>query len=311
MMIWIGLGLLALGLAIWPFRRERHLKRMDDTARHSAPGQFAKLSKGLTHYTWHGPEDGPVAVCIHGLTTPSYVWGGLVPTLTGMGYRVLTYDHYGRGYSDRPKGLQDRKFFLDHLNELLNDQGVTGDLTILGYSMGGSIATCFAAEHSERVKQMVLLAPAGIRMPKLGWRAKLGLQPWIGDWLMLLIYRRMHRTGVEAERDVPSAVPDIVDRQLKELEYQGFVPAILASYRGILSDNLQPDHHKIAGTDVPLLTILGETDPLIPPAVGPILQGINPDAQIEIVKGAGHGVPYTHAETVAEHLKGFLQPQGA
>ena len=26
-------------------------------------------------------------------------------------HRVLVYDHYGRGYSDRPKGDQDRAFF--------------------------------------------------------------------------------------------------------------------------------------------------------------------------------------------------------
>lgn len=308
-MIWIGFALLVLGLAIWPFWRERQLKPMDETERQSAPGQFANLSKGLTHYTWHGPTDGPVAVCIHGLTTPSFVWGGLVPTLTSMGYRVLTYDHYGRGYSDRPEGLQDRRFFLDHLNELLDDQGVTGDLTVLGYSMGGAIATCFAAQNTDRVKQAVLLAPAGIRMPTLGWRAKLGLKPGIGDWLMLLIYGRMHRQGVEAERELPSAVPGIVDLQLKELEYQGFVPATLASYRGIISEDLRPDHLKIADKNLPLLTVLGETDPLIPPAAGPILKDMNPNAQVEVIAGAGHGVPYTHAEAVAGHLQDFLRPR--
>jgi pimeloyl-ACP methyl ester carboxylesterase len=310
-MIWTGLALLFLGVAIWPFWRESQLKHMNDAARQSAPGQFANLSKGQTHYTWHGPKDGPVAVCIHGLTTPSYVWGGLVPTLTGMGYRVLTYDHYGRGYSDRPKGLQDRRFFLDHLNELLDDQGVTGDLTVLGYSMGGAIATCFAAENSDRVSQVVLLAPAGIRMPKLGWRAKLGLKPGIGDWLMLLIYGQMHRQGVEAERELPSAVPGIVDLQLKELEYQGFIPATLASYRGIISEDLRPDHLRVADKKLPLLTVLGETDPLIPPAAGPILKDMNPQAQVKVIAGAGHGVPYTHANDVAGYLKDFLKKGAA
>ena len=29
--------------------------------RGKAPGEFAALPSGVTHYRWHGPEDGPVA----------------------------------------------------------------------------------------------------------------------------------------------------------------------------------------------------------------------------------------------------------
>ena len=32
--------------------------RMGPQARHSAPGEFAKLSRGVTHYQWHGPRVG-------------------------------------------------------------------------------------------------------------------------------------------------------------------------------------------------------------------------------------------------------------
>ncbi len=305
-MIWLGIALILAGIAIWPFRRERKLKVMDAEARRDAPGDFAYLSKGITHYTWTGPEEGPVAVCIHGLTTPSYVWDALVPTLADMGYRVLTYDHYGRGYSDRPEGLQDKAFFLDHLSELLDDQGIDGPLTFLGYSMGGAIATSAAAQWPDRVNQVVLLAPAGIRKPDLGWRAKLGLKRGIGDWLMLLIYPGMHRKGVEAERDLPTAVPGIVDLQLKELDYRGFVPAILASYRGLLSDGLGEDHAAIAKHGTPVHMILGRDDPLIPPAVAPILERVNPNATIDILDDAGHGLTYTHADQINDLLRRYL-----
>lgn len=305
-MIWVVVALGLLGLAIWPFWRESRLKKMDALARASAPGQFAHLSKGLTHYRWSGPKDGPVAICIHGLTTPSYVWDGLTPALVNMGYRVLSYDHYGRGFSDRPTGLQDRWFFLSHLDELLQDQGVDGQVTVLGYSMGGAVATAFAAENSTRIKHIILLAPAGIRLPKLGWRAKLGLKPGIGDWMMRLIYDRMHRQGVKAERHLTTAVPGIVDRQLEELEYQGFVPAILSSYRGLISEDMHPDHQKIASARIPVLTVLGETDPLIPPSVAPLLEALNPHAIIRTINGAGHGLPYTHASDVIGYLDTFL-----
>ena len=113
---------------------------MDDAARAAAPGRIARLSQGATHYTWTGPENGPVAVCVHGLTTPLQAWDGIAARLAEAGYRVLAYDLYGRGYSDRPGGTQDSAFFLRQLDDLLADQGIAGDITLLGYSMGGAIA---------------------------------------------------------------------------------------------------------------------------------------------------------------------------
>lgn len=41
-----------------------------------------------------------------------------------MGYRILTYDLYGRGYSDRPSGKQNREFFLQQLDDLLAYEAV-------------------------------------------------------------------------------------------------------------------------------------------------------------------------------------------
>ena len=73
-------------------------------ARADAPGRFALLSRGATHYQFLGLRGGPLAICVHGLSTPSFVFEALAAFLIGRGYRVLIYDHYGRGYSDRSKG---------------------------------------------------------------------------------------------------------------------------------------------------------------------------------------------------------------
>ena len=244
---------------------------------------------------------------MHGLTTPSFVWDGLAKELADLGYRVLVYDLYGRGYSDRPKGKQTETFFLRQLNELLAAQEVEDTFTVFGYSMGGAIATCFAAAHPERVRELVLLAPAGVRTPKLGWRARLGLWPLVGDWMMRLVYPAMHRKGTEEERNLPTTVPNIVDLQQRELDYQGFTPAVLSSFRGILSENLEPHHRKIAKERIPVLAVLGADDPLIPPSVaGPLVEW-HRLARVEVVEGAGHGLPYTHTAEVAEHLRDFLR----
>jgi len=112
-MIW--LLILLAKIAALPFLADYARIKMDDRARGDAPGKFIKLRRGITHYRRFGPQEGPLVVCVHGLTTPSFVFEGIADAYVKNGYRVLVYDHYGRGYSDRPVGLQNRAFFVHHL----------------------------------------------------------------------------------------------------------------------------------------------------------------------------------------------------
>ncbi|MEE4347721.1 MAG: alpha/beta hydrolase [Paracoccaceae bacterium] len=303
-MIWFLVVLLILGaIAIWPFAREAMRQPMDDAARRDAPGDFVELSQGITHFRWIGPVRGPVAVCVHGLTTPSMVWDAVAKGLALMGFRVLVYDLYGRGYSDRAPGLQDQDFFIRQLEDLLASQGITEDVTLLGYSMGGAIVSAFAARHPERVLRVILLAPAGMGHD-LGKLAKFTRDtPILGDWLMLLRYPGAHLKGTEAERVLPSEVEGIVDYQQAELSKRGFVPAVLSSLRGILPRPLEKEHRAISREGIPVLAIWGRDDAVIPiRAMGQLTQW-NRVARHEVIEGAGHGLTYTHAAAVLRAIE--------
>jgi pimeloyl-ACP methyl ester carboxylesterase len=303
-MIWFLVVLVIVGaIAIWPFAREAMRQPMDDAARQDAPGDFAELSQGITHFRWIGPVRGPVAVCVHGLTTPSMVWDAVAKGLALMGFRVLVYDLYGRGYSDRAPGLQDQDFFIRQLEDLLASQGITEDVTLLGYSMGGAIVSAFAARHPERVLRVILLAPAGMGHD-LGKLAKFTRDtPILGDWLMLLRYPGAHMKGTEAERVLPSEVEGIVDYQQAELSKRGFVPAVLSSLRGILPRPLEKEHRAISREGIPVLAIWGRDDAVIPiRAMGQLTQW-NRVARHEVIEGAGHGLTYTHAAAVLRAIE--------
>ena len=303
-MIWFLVVLVILGaIAIWPFAREAMRQPMDDAARQDAPSDFAELSQGITHFRWIGPVRGPVAVCVHGLTTPSMVWDAVAKGLALMGFRVLVYDLYGRGYSDRAPGLQDQDFFIRQLEDLLASQGITEDVTLLGYSMGGAIVSAFAARHPERVLRVILLAPAGMGHD-LGKLARFTRDtPILGDWLMLLRYPGAHMKGTEAERVLPSEVEGIVDYQQAELSKRGFVPAVLSSLRGILPRPLEKEHRAISREGIPVLAIWGRNDAVIPiRAMGQLTQW-NRVARHEVIEGAGHGLTYTHAAAVLRAIE--------
>lgn len=294
--------------AVWPFAAEALRPRMNRARRQVAPGQFAKLSRGLTHYRWLGAEEGPVAVCVHGLTTPSFVWGPMAEGLGRMGYRVLVYDLFGRGFSDRPRGAQDSAFFTRQLDELLEDQGIAGEITLFGYSMGGAIATAFAAAQAGRIRQLVLLAPAGLGHD-LGPIADLAVKyDLFGRWLTLGFYPRTLRRATQAERDLPSAIIGMVDMQIAETRLKGFAPAVLSSLRGILDEDLESAHRTVAGAGVPVLAIWGEADDIIPLGCRDTLAEWNPGARQEVIEGAGHTLTYTDTDAVMAAIGKTLKP---
>lgn len=300
-MIW---PLAALGAAaLAPFAREA---LRPGPALDKAPGQIAHLSRGQTHFQWLGAPDGPVAVCVHGLSTPGFVWGPVAEALGRMGFRVLVYDLYGRGFSSAPRGLQDSAFFTGQLDELLAHEAITGDITLLGYSMGGAIAPAYAAENPDKLRQVVLIAPAGLGHD-LGPAGRLMAQTGaLGTWAMLSFYARSYRRALEAERGQPSTIDRITDLQLAQLERRGFRLSVLRSLRGILDEHFEDRHRAIAAHGLPLLAIWGQDDPVIPLSGKDMLANWNPGAAHCTIPGAGHNLPFANTDAVICALGDFL-----
>ena len=274
--------------------------------RGNAPGDFATLPSGVTHYRWHGPEDGPVAVCIHGLSTPSYVFAATERSLASLGYRVLSYDLYGRGYSGRPPGRQTSEFFCNQLNELLDDQGVEPPMLVIGYSMGGAVAAAFAATERYRISKLVLIAPAGLLPVYDDFWGRLFVLPVIGDWATRVIGGWMLRRELVEHRSNATIIPNLEDRQAEETHKRGFLPALLSSRRYMLGESRDKDHREIARTRLPVLAIWGAEDPVIPLKSMGRLAELNPDAHHAQVAGAGHLVLQTHPAQVSEALRKFV-----
>lgn len=306
-MMWL---VLILGVAVAvPLLSERNRREMDDAARGAGPGQFAELPQGVTHYEWHGPADGKVMILVHGLTTPSFVWRGLTSGLVAMGFRVLTYDLFGRGFSDRPAGAQDAAFFMRQLTDLMTHQKLRGRVTLVGYSMGGAICTCYAAAYPDRVRHLILLAPAGMTHAIGRTVQFIRDTPYVGDVIMLAAYPRLMRKGIEAERALPSSVLNIGDMQEAELEFKRFVPSVLASLRGVLSRPLRREHQVLRDKGLPVLAIWGRDDTVIPLSALGTLAEWNRDVEHDVIEGAGHGLAYTHNDDVLRLIESWLTRQ--
>lgn len=307
-MIWTILGILAI-LVLAPTLVEALRAPVDARARRMATGDFVELSRGLTYYEWRGPSRGPIVVCVHGLTVPSYVWTPLAVALTGLGMKVLTYDLYGRGLSDRPAGRQGRAFFVGQLEELLTKLEVTQGVTLIGYSMGGAIATAFAQDHPERVDRLVLVAPAGLGQRVNGFLTFCTRVPILGDGLIRVFGDIVHRRSVDRQLPQNPELPDYTTRVAGEMSHRGTLPAVLSSLRNMVHGDMAPVHRALGETSLPVLAIWGEADRLIPlTSLGRLAQ-INRNARQVEVAGATHALPYTHpAEIMAAMMDVLREP---
>lgn len=306
MMGWVIPLILVGGLAALPWLAERR-RHGAEAFRAKAPGRFAKLGSGVTHYQWLGSGRGPVVVCVHGLTTPSPVWYALAAGMGQLGFRVLIYDLYGRGFSDAPRGKQDTTFFVRQLKDLLDHQNLRDEVTLIGYSMGGAIATAFTAQHSSYVRRLVLLASAGI------WLRESRLTEWargvpvLGDWVHHVILARRDRRALRQQLGDSFDIRGIIELQLAEYESRGFLRSVLSSRRYALAERLEDAHRTIGREGIPVVGLWAEHDDIIPlKSLGTLTQW-NRSVRQEVINGADHRFPYTHAAETTQVLASVLR----
>ena len=95
---------------------------MNDEARRNVSGKFIRLAKGITHYESGGVDTGKVVILIHGFSVPYYIWDATYDSLVQNGFRVIRYDMFGRGYSDRPNVVYDPPFYRMQLQDLISSR---------------------------------------------------------------------------------------------------------------------------------------------------------------------------------------------
>ncbi len=276
-------------------------KPLDDAARKSAPGSFAKLSHGRTHYQWHGRQDGQPLVLVHGFSTPSFVWRGILPPLIEAGFRVLTYDLFGRGWSDRPNADYSLDFYRTQLLELVESQRLTGPFDLAGYSMGGLIATDFTAIYRGKVRKLFLIAPAGLKA-SLGGVPTLLKIPVIGSWMAENVWSKRLLADMARPENQGKALPDLLELYHEQMSYPGYMRALRSTLlQTPLLDGLEP-YRQLALSPVPVGAIWGRKDTVTPPAGAEKLKSLFPEADIAFCDEAYHAITYSHPETVASHM---------
>ena len=109
-----------------------------------------------------GDPAAPPLVFLHGAGT-FHGWQFAEPWTDD--HRVLVPFHPGYGESGDLEGLREVHDLVLHYTDLFDQLGLTTDVNLVGFSLGGLLAARLAIEQKHRLRRLVLVAPTGLRVP--------------------------------------------------------------------------------------------------------------------------------------------------
>jgi len=261
-------------------------------ARAAAGAETARLSDGATAYRLTG-DHGPWVVLVHGLVTPGYAWEPLADTLAAEGFRVLRYDQFGRGLSDRPAIAYDLDLYVRQLRELTDALRID-EMHLVGWSMGCVVVTHYAAEQPARVKSVILIAPAlyqQSRLMRLMLRvpgAPRLIASRVGD-----VIDRLDKVHLSR----PDRFRDYSKRAREQLAFPGMAESFASTVTNF-SWRVGDEWRAVGEHPRPVLVVWGDSDRVTPYRNAPQVLRLYPNAALLTVNGGRHAPHLDHTETV-------------
>jgi len=278
-----------------------------ETFRESSGYETAVLSDGITAFRDLGPREAPALVLIHGATLGSVAYDQYYPLLVEGGLRVIAYDEYGRGFSDRTEGPLDIDCMRRQLLELLDHLEVDSAV-LYGISLGGAIAARFAAAHPERVAAIGFQVPLirGANSPLLA----IGRIPFLNRFLMRVVL-----TPKAIERGEAVDINDahgqrVFEHFRKQFTVRGTEKALLSMMTGDALGDRLPDHHTIAEAGIPVQFAYATDDPEIAPALVEEAIAAYPHPDVARYTGGHFFSTGRHAELTRKLLSFLEQSRG-
>jgi len=292
----------------WDFIYRGETKEIDDEVRASASGSFIRLSDGFTHYELSGPCNGQPVVLVHGFSVPYFVFDPTFSYLVGAGFRVLRYDLFGRGLSDRPHLQYNLGVFVGQLKELLDALGFK-QVHLIGLSMGGAIGSAFTVKFPDRVLKLILIDPVGIRPMPHSWIYKVASLPVLSELILGLAgTERLVQTAAAGFFD-PEHIKMFHDQYRVQMEYHGFQRAILSTLRNKTVDGFPETYQQLGRLDLPVLLFWGQEDQTLPLEQSHDILSAVPRAEFHVIENCGHIPHYEKPEEINPIISDFLNNQ--
>ena len=123
-----------------------------------APHYHAGENGLRMHYLDEGAREAPVALCLHGQPTWSYLYRKMIPAFLAAGLRVVAPDFFGFGRSDKPEddATYTFEFHRNSLIALIEALDLTR-ITLVCQDWGGLIGLTLPRDMANRFERLIVM----------------------------------------------------------------------------------------------------------------------------------------------------------
>lgn len=282
----------------------------------------------LRAMSW-GPDDAPIALCLHGFPDTAHGWRKVAPRLVDAGWRVVA--PFMRGYapsSTSADGSYHVGALMDDALRVLEAAGPTGRDVLIGHDWGAIAGSGLAAMPDSPFTKAVIMSvpPAGTfrplgRLPDAGRLAARLPRQLLRSWYIMYF-----QLPLLPERSASWVVPRLWRRWSPSYDAAEDVAlvgdaigapenwrAALGYYRATIRGSKPPPRyaelheHWLSALQVPTLYLHGADDGCATADYTRWVEpALPPGSRAEIVDGAGHFMQLDRPDEVARLIADFI-----
>ncbi|AKS32909.1 alpha/beta fold hydrolase [Mycolicibacterium goodii] len=280
-----------------------------------------------------GPDDGPVALCLHGFPDTAHGWRHVAPRLAAAGWKVVAPFMRGYAPSSLPTdGSYHVGALMDDALRVLDAAGRTGRDVLIGHDWGAIAGAGLAALPDNPFHKSVLMSvpplasfrPLGrvadgarlaAQLPRQllrSWYILFFQLPFLPErsasWVVPRLWR-LWSPGLDAAEDI-SHVDAAIGAPHRWRAALGYYRAMVRQTRPPAP--YAPLHrHWLSPPRVPVLYLHGADDGCAAPGYAHWVANVLPDgSRIGIVERAGHFLQLEQPDDIANRIVDFIGPAG-
>ncbi|MCM2333139.1 MAG: alpha/beta fold hydrolase [Anaeromyxobacteraceae bacterium] len=273
----------------------------------AAEAPLRHVQVGEHRLAYRRAGEGEPVLLVHGITTSSFLWEGVMARLSASGrHDLVAVDLLGCGESDKPlQASYSIKAHADLLGRFASALGL-GRLHVVGHDLGGGVAQIMAVRQPGLLRSLAVVNTVGydfwpvqpitaLRTPVVREIMMAALDA--GAFTMLVRRGLFHKA---------LATPALMARYLAPLRTAEGRKAFVHFARCLDNANLMEIAPDLRRLRIPALIVWGLADTYLSSAIADRLAADIPGARLERLAEAGHFSPIDAPDRLAALLQDHL-----
>src|SRR5215469_648722 len=266
-----------------------------------ARDHLVRLDDGDMHVVEDGKPGAPAVLLIHGTAASTTWWDPMIPALAGA-HRVIRIDLAGHGRSSSPAGGYDIPAQARRAGVVMDRLGAD-QVTVIGHSTGGHVATALAEQRPGLVSALALIGtgPDLDAYTDQGLLGRLLLAPLPGRLLWRLRTEGTIRKALASAFTRPIDIPGTIIQATMGMTHRALGATSRAGDNYLKQQSLPA---RLTTLDLPVLVIVGADDHRWRSSSAAAYRAV-PGARVELLPGVGHTPMMEDPQTTSTLLLDF------